>query len=714
MKRVISILFALALVLAFSLVMATPVAAQTTYYVNAISGNDGNSGLSGHPWLTIQHAVTTVASGDIIMVAAGTYQEQVTITQSVNLIGAGEASTTIQAPTSGRSTITVGTLPWDYVVAADGGGSPIDVKIQGFTIDANGQNANASQNFAGVFFRDVGDGTGDGLYSSTIYNFGSYFGGWSGSLNTWNGNTAVTIYGNSDLTIDDNDIDDYTVSGVSAVGSNVNVTVTGNDLDGTDSGYVGLFLRDGAGTISGNNIHAHTSTNAGFGIYLYQTAAGTMIDDSAGPNTIASNRVGVTLYDTDGATIDGNTFTNSSYKSILIQEDSDNNVVKSNTISPMASALAGVDIETNCGGNVIGGDTAADGNTITLPTSGSGLLYAIWLSGTDTGAVTVKHNTVNGGQRAVQFDGGPGHSGTNTISDNTLTGAAFGGVMSSCFGNFVISGNTITGTPRPLEFWQAGNGNIVITGNTLSSTAFDAINAGSYASMVVSYNSLECLTGGLGVNNHAGPSQIVDARYNWWGDNSGPCCGATDPVTSAVATGSGESVSAYVRFDPWTKRTLTYAGTGTVSFTPDAGTITTLTSVPTPPGAPATLPYGMFSFTVTGITGQVTITVELPGPVPVGTKWWKYYNNNWYALPIDDDDGDNTIRVTLTDGASPDDADGLVNGQITDDGGPGSGAVGWETYPVSKVRVLLPWIALLAAIMGGVSLLVVRRRRAQS
>ena len=41
-------------------------------------------------------------------------------------------------------------------------------------------------------------------------------------------------------------------------------------------------------------------------------------------------------------------------------------------------------------------------------------------------------------------------------------------------------------------------------------------------------------------------------------------------------------------------------------------------------------------------------------------------------------------------------------------------ALGWETYPINKVRVLLPWIALFAAIMAGASLLVLRRRRAQT
>jgi uncharacterized repeat protein (TIGR01451 family) len=40
--------------------------------------------------------------------------------------------------------------------------------------------------------------------------------------------------------------------------------------------------------------------------------------------------------------------------------------------------------------------------------------------------------------------------------------------------------------------------------------------------------------------------------------------------------------------------------------------------------------------------------------------------------------------------------------------------VGWETYPINKLRVLLPWIALLAAIMAGTGLLVQRHRRAQN
>ena len=123
----------------------------------------------------------------------------------------------------------------------------------------------------------------------------------------------------------------------------------------------------------------------------------------------------------------------------------------------------------------------------------------------------------------------------------------------------------------------------------------------------------------------------------------------------------------------------------------------------------------MFTFKITGIGigEEVTLTVELPDPMPVGTKWWKYHNNTWSPLPIGSDNGDEIITVTLKDGRTPDDEDSTP-GQITDQGGPGPGpAVGWETYPVSKARVLLPWIILGAAIMAGIAILA-RRLRAQS
>jgi len=212
------------------------------------------------------------------------------------------------------------------------------------------------------------------------------------------------------------------------------------------------------------------------------------------------------------------------------------------------------------------------------------------------------------------------------------------------------------------------------------------------------------------------PGATMSATCNWWNHASGP---------SNIGPGTGDKVSQLVTFSPWLaesyalQRSVTpTTGGGTAYFSSDKGNIVGLTAVAPPAGAPAgvTFPYGMFSFQVCCIStgATVTLAVTLPGPVPVGTKWYKYNAGSWDPMDIGDDNGDNVITVMLTDGASPDDEDSIA-GQITDQGGPGypgaGGAVGWETYPVSKVRVLLPWIALLAAIVAGTSLLVLRRRR---
>jgi hypothetical protein len=159
----------------------------------------------------------------------------------------------------------------------------------------------------------------------------------------------------------------------------------------------------------------------------------------------------------------------------------------------------------------------------------------------------------------------------------------------------------------------------------------------------------------------------------------------------------------------------TATGTGTAWFTPSNGYVAGLTAVPTPSSPPVELPHGMFSFRVTGLSGgqEVTLTIELPEPAPVGTRWWKYQSGLWYSLPVGDDNGDRVITVTFRDGVFPGDSDKTEDGVITDPGGPGyPGAVGWETYPINKTHVLLPWIALFAAIAAGVSLLVLRRRAA--
>jgi len=90
-------------------------------------------------------------------------------------------------------------------------------------------------------------------------------------------------------------------------------------------------------------------------------------------------------------------------------------------------------------------------------------------------------------------------------------------------------------------------------------------------------------------------------------------------------------------------------------------------------------PYGLFWYDIEFLTpGQsVTITMTFPSPVPVGTQYWKVgatatdHVLHWYSIPIGDDDGDNVITITLTDGGQGDDNYIGADGAIVDAGGPG-------------------------------------------
>src|ERR1044071_8009301 len=68
---------------------ATPVQCTTVCYVNDSTGNDSNGGASpGDAKKTIQAAVTQVTAGGTVIVAAGNYTENVSITKGMSLQGA--------------------------------------------------------------------------------------------------------------------------------------------------------------------------------------------------------------------------------------------------------------------------------------------------------------------------------------------------------------------------------------------------------------------------------------------------------------------------------------------------------------------------------------------------------------------------------------------------------------------------------------------------
>ncbi|MCB1185236.1 hypothetical protein KDM41_17585, partial [bacterium] len=100
---------------------------------------------------TIQAAVDAAAAGDEVVVAAGLYEEQVVITRSLTLTGAGADLTVIRAPVF--MPYTVSPVIYNAVVFAVGPG--IDVTLQDLAVDGAGR-ARTGTRLVGIMYQRAG------------------------------------------------------------------------------------------------------------------------------------------------------------------------------------------------------------------------------------------------------------------------------------------------------------------------------------------------------------------------------------------------------------------------------------------------------------------------------------------------------------------------------------------------------------------------------
>jgi hypothetical protein len=642
MKRVFSILFALALVLAFSLVVTTPLAAASTWYVDPTGTDDGShgTGTGTSAWKTIQYAVDHVGAGDTIVVAAGTYTENIVINKRLTLQGAGRDATTIASAVADT----------DVIKLTTGGDSAT----------------------ARMVIKDL-------KVTNATRVSASYVSG----INIMGGNGYITL-------------DNVAVVDNAREGVHIDVAATA-DIEVQDcvlsrNGGCGLLVRyaGGACSVDGLKMINCNVDNNTEGLYMYRVTGlfidGGTYNDNHGP----VNTDGVGIYAGDpGIAGLNNGF--STCKPNIIK----NVTVTGNSRGMILNMYAGSDYTFE---NIV-----ASGNNASDPSEGEGITLG-WRSATSN-KITFNNVTASDNENSNIWV--IAYSGT-VVNDLLIQ-------------NCDVSGSLLSGAGRGIYLYSIGTGivsNAVISGCEIAnnnegirfraSTPLSAANTGNKAH----FNSI--VGNRMGLNN-TDTDDVFDATCNWWGAANGP---------GPVGPGSGDKVTGNVTYTPWLteayspeKYVATSTGKGPAYFDPDQGSIEGLTAVPTPtaPNPPVKFPYGMFNFTICCFTGTtVTLNITLPGPTPVGTKWYKYNGGAWDALPIASDNGDNFIQVTLTDNNPIHDED-PTQYRIVDQAGPGSGAnVGWETYPISKVRVLLPWIALIGAIIAGLSLLVLRRRRAHT
>ena len=371
----------------------------------------------------IQDAIDDARSGGTtINVEAGTYTEQIVIAKSLTLAGSGAATTTIQAP----ATLATDVNGYRSIVTITGSGVTVD--FSGFTV--NGPTPSGFNNIFGIF---VGGGATANIHDNTIADVRDN--PFSGAQH----GVAIQVGRSSSVgtaTIDNNTIEDYQKNGITVNGTGSSAIITDNTVTGagptTTIAQNGIQISGGAtGTISGNTVTGNywtlnddwTST----GILLYEAGEGVVVEGNTVDNnqvnvyayasdnvTIKKNTIsnatewdGIDLYDVNGASVEGNILSGSSYDGIWIGGTTSNISITNNKFL------------NNGNGSSAAGDPAAGG---------------IHVTDGDLGTMTIAGNLFDGNQVGVSNDTGsgildasgnwwgcatgPGTAGCDTVSSN--------------------------------------------------------------------------------------------------------------------------------------------------------------------------------------------------------------------------------------------------------------------------------------------------------
>jgi len=147
--------------------------------------------------------------------------------------------------------------------------------------------------------------------------------------------------------------------------------------------------------------------------------------------------------------------------------------------------------------------------------------------------ITIRSNRIkNNGGAGVYMD-----KSTNIVIENNEISGNQSGIKGKNYearieGNKIYSNYSSTGI-------HMDHSTGYISGNALYEDANDGIMTENESDPVINYNNIYN-NDGNGVLN-SDPNITVDARYNWWGDASGP---------SGEGSGDGDEVSVYVDFSP--------------------------------------------------------------------------------------------------------------------------------------------------------------------
>lgn len=596
MKKIFNILFAVLLAGSLGAAMATPVAAQ----------NDTINVPGDYP--TIQQAIAAASDGDTIVVAAGSYKENVTIDKSLTLKGvqAGvdarnrSGAETIIEPDEGAG---VRIIAANRIVTVDG--FTVRNTLHGITTpegtvaaDITVKNVrvlNASEFGISLTFTE----------KTTVeycYVESAKFGINAGALQPFPPTQAVfkhnevvnTRHGITgylqDALIEDNLVRSFTQGGTGISGQFLNTEIKGNTVTGYTKGAAITF-------------EAH---------YGRQLSKDVKVEG----NTLTANSIGVYVFDTqtelDGVSVNFN------------------NIAGNSRYGVWNEGGETLDATRNWWGHVSGPDGVGPGSGDDVSRK---VLYSPWLGAeSGTSPMTWGVDTTSSIQEAIDAADSGGsvivtkgkYSEDLTIDKSLTLQSAQGAEETTIIGSVSIeldaetvvfggddAGFTVDANGGDFAIWFSidDGSEVIIRQNTLTdATAGVTSQTGllNDSSATVEDNKIYKNAYGIYLESIVGDSVVfvnfnslaqnddyglyvqasaitVEATYNWWGHASGPGGGVADPVSGRIADGTGSAVSANIRFDPWIAaylNTIDISSTGGGSvirpgegaFTYDSGT----------------------------------------------------------------------------------------------------------------------------------------------
>jgi len=607
----------------------------------------------------IQWAVDNATSGDTIIVSDGTYTENIDVNKAHLTIRSenGAGSTIVQAATSNDDVFRV-IANW--------------VNITGFTV----QNA-AGSGFAGIYLYYAGHCN---ISSNNVTN---------------NSNDGIKLWYSSDNTLTNNNASNNWY-GIYLDESSSN-TITNNNANSND--WYGIYLDSSSNNTLTNNT---ASSNYNDGIYLSSSSNNTLTN-----NTASNNNWGIYLDSSSNNTLTNNNATSNTFDGIYLRSSSNNNTLIDNTANSNRNGIF-LDSSSN---NTLTNNTAnsndsgifldsSSNNTLTNNNANSNDWCGIYLDESSSNTLT-NNNASNNSNDGIKL----WYSSDNTLTNNTMSGNTrnffVNGNSLSRYTQNIDTSNTVDG--KPIYYWvnhydeqvphDAGfvgivnSTNITVRNLTLTKNSHGVLLAYTDNSSIEDVTASNNYYDGIYLDESSSSSSNNTLTNNTANSNDSDGICLDESSSNTITNNNANSNDWYGIYLMWFSSHNTIYLNNFVNNVFNAVSLSGTTNT-------------------WNSTEEITYTYK-------GSNHTGHLGNYWDDYTGSDIDGDGIGETPYTIDS---DADSYPLVEPFENyeppAPPPPPPVGGTIYPMNKLTILAPWIALAVLLAGSLTWLTLRRRRA--